>query len=146
MKRFAIAAFSIVVGLGGIPGPAAALEQQPDSQAATDLSSLKTLPVYVDLTDGELTVPMTLNDSMTVNAVLDSGNPGSVLFSYDLVKKHHAFDPQTLTLGPIHYQIGGWESCCMAANYALLGFDFLKHFDYVFDYPHGRMFLTPNKN
>jgi len=28
----------------------------------------------------------------------------------------------------------------------LVGFDFLKHFDFVFDYPHGRMFLRPNKN
>lgn len=112
----------------------------------TDLSSLKMLPVFVDLTDGELAVPMTLDDKITVNALLDTGNPSGILFSYDLAKKHHPFHPQMLTLGPIRYQIGSWESCCMAANYALLGYDFLKHFDYVFDYPHGRMFLTPNKN
>lgn len=113
---------------------------------ASDLSSLKMLPILVDLTDDELTVPMTLDDSLTVNAVLDTGNPNAVLFSYDLVKHHSPFNPRTLTLGPIHYQIGGWDGCCMAANYALLGYDFLKHFDYVFDYPHGRIFVTPNKN
>lgn len=113
---------------------------------STDLSLLKMLPVFVDLTGGELTVPMTLDDSTTVNAVLDTGNPSAVLFSYDLVKKHYPFNPRTLMLGPIHYQIGGWEGCCMAANYALLGYDLLKHFDYVFDYPHGRLFMTPNKN
>ncbi len=28
----------------------------------------------------------------------------------------------------------------------LLGFDFFKRFDFVFDYPHGRIFLTPNRN
>jgi hypothetical protein len=113
---------------------------------STDLSSLKMLPVLVDLTDAELTVPMTLDNSIAVNAVLDTGNPDAVLFSYDLVKKHHPFNPRTLTLGPIHYRLGGWDGCCMAGNYALLGYDFLKHFDYVFDYPHGRLFMTPNKN
>ncbi|HZY98618.1 MAG TPA: retropepsin-like aspartic protease [Candidatus Baltobacteraceae bacterium] len=112
----------------------------------TDLSDLKMLPVIADLSDGLLTVPMTLDKTLDVNAVLDTGNPGSILFAYDLVKKHHPFHPQVLTLGPIQYAVGSWEGCCFAANYALLGFDFLKHFDYVFDYPHGRIFLTPNKN
>ncbi len=112
---------------------------------ATDVSATG-LPVFVDLSGGELTVPMTLNNSMAVNAMLDTGNPSTILFSYDLVKKHEPFNPTTLTLGPIQYAVAGWTGCCMGANYALLGFDFLKHFDYVFDYPHGRMFLTPNKN
>jgi hypothetical protein len=112
----------------------------------SDLSQIKGLPVFVDLSDGELTVPMTLDNSLTVNAVLDTGNPGAILFSFNLTKKHFSFNPRVLTLGPIHYTISGWDQCCMGANYALLGFDFLKHFDYVFDYPHGRIFLTPNKN
>jgi predicted aspartyl protease len=29
-------------------------------------------------------------------------------------------------------------------NDGLLGFDFLKHFNWTFDYPHGRLILTPN--
>lgn len=112
----------------------------------SDLSSATGLPVFVDLSEGELTVPMTLDKSTMVNALLDTGNPGGILFSYDLVKKHEPFNPQTLTLGPIRYTVGSWLGCCMGADYALLGYDFLKHFDYVFDYPHGRIFLTPNKN
>lgn len=112
----------------------------------TDLSNLKALPVVADLSDGELTVPMTLDKSLTVNALLDTGNPGSILFAYDLVNKHEPFNPQMLTLGPIQYYVGSWAGCCFAANYALLGYDFLKHFDYVFDYPHGRIYLTPNAN
>jgi hypothetical protein len=113
---------------------------------STDLSAVKGLPVFVDLSGGQLTVPMTLDKTTDVNAVLDTGNPGSILFGDALVKKHFPFSPRTLTLGPIQYQVGDWDACCMGANYALLGFDFLKHFDYVFDYPHGRMFMTPNKN
>lgn len=113
---------------------------------SADLSGVTGIPIYTDLSDGELTVPMTLNNSQQVNALLDTGNPTTVLFSYDLVKKHFPFNPQTLTLGPIQYTVGAWDSCCVGANYALLGYDFLKHFDIVFDYPHGRMFLTPNKN
>jgi hypothetical protein len=113
---------------------------------STDLSAMKGLPIFVDLSDGKLTVPMTLDKTTMVNAVLDTGNPSDILFSDQLEKKHFPFNPQVLTLGPIQYTIGAWETCCMGANYALLGFDFLKHFDYVFDYPHGRMFLTPNKN
>ncbi|HKU81858.1 MAG TPA: retropepsin-like aspartic protease [Candidatus Tumulicola sp.] len=112
----------------------------------TDLSATTGIPIFVDLSDGELTVPMTLDKSMTVNALLDTGNPGGILFSYDLVKKHEPFNPQTLALGPIRYTVGSWIGCCMGVDYALLGYDFFKHFDYVFDYPHGRIFLTPNKN
>ncbi len=113
---------------------------------STDLSAMKGLPIFLDLSDGDLTVPMTLDKSAKVNAILDTGNPSDILFSDQLEKKHFPFNPQMLTLGPIQYTIGAWETCCMGGNYALLGFDFLKHFDYVFDYPHGRMFLTPNKN
>lgn len=52
----------------------------------------------------------------------------------------------SLTLGPIVYAI---EMACewdFASNYILLGFDLFKHFDFVFDYPHRRMFMTKNKN
>lgn len=113
---------------------------------AASLADVTGIPIFADLSDGELTVPMTLDKTTEVNAVLDTGNPNDILFSYDLEKKHFPFNPVTMTLGPIQYGVGGWESCCMGANYALLGYDFLKHFDIVFDYPHGRIFMTPNKN
>ena len=81
------------------------------------------LPIFVHLSDGKLTVPMTLDKSTKVNAILDTGNPSDILFSDELANKH-SFNPTMLTLGPIQYMIGSWEPCCVGANYALLGFDF----------------------
>jgi hypothetical protein len=109
-------------------------------------ASVPGIPIMTDLTDGELTVPMRLDNAIDVNALLDTGNPGEILFSYALVKKHLPFNPRTMALGPIQYSVGTWDSCCFGANYALLGYDFLKHFDLILDYPHGRIFMTPNKN
>ncbi len=119
---------------------------------ATDISAEKGLPIVVDTSAGVPTIPMTLNKTIAVNAMLDTGNPGIIFFGPDLVQKRHfrTFDGCTnidsLSIGPIVYAS---ESACqygMAADYMLLGFDFLKHFDFVFDYPHGRMFIRPNKN
>jgi hypothetical protein len=119
---------------------------------ATDLSAEKGLPVTVDLSGGQPEIPMTLNKRINVNAVLDTGNPGIVFFGPDLISKYHfsVFNGcgtlDTLSIGPIVYTD---ESACqygMASSDMLLGFDFLKHFDFVFDYPHARIFLHPNKN
>jgi hypothetical protein len=118
----------------------------------TDLSSEKGLPVILDLSQGSPIVPMTLNNSMPVNAELDTGSPGLIFFGPDLTTKYHfrVFDGctniNTLSIGPIVY---AGESACqygLSANYMLIGFDFLRHFDFVFDYPHARMFIRPNKN
>lgn len=116
-----------------------------------DLSDLKGLPLTVDIGQGIPTIPMLLNKSIAVNAMLDTGNPGIIFFGPELAKQHHlrflgcgTFD--SLTIGPIVY---AFQEACesdFAANYMLLGYDFLKHFDFVFDYPHGRMFMSPNKN
>lgn len=116
-----------------------------------DLSGEKGLPILVDVSDGVPTIPMVLNKSIDVNAMLDTGNPGIIYFGPDLRKKRGLKIPEcgvlsSLAIGPITYAN---EQACdagFAANYMLLGFDFLKHFDYVFDYPHGRMFMSPNKN
>lgn len=116
-----------------------------------DLSSERGLPITVDLSEGVPTIPMTLNKKIPVNAMLDTGNPGIIFFSEDLIKKHglNIRDcglVDSLTIGPIVYAS---EMACESDfldNSMLLGFDFLKHFDYVFDYPHGRMFMRPNKN
>lgn len=120
---------------------------------ATDLSGQRGLPMLLDLSTRIPAVPITLNKSIAVNAMLDTGNPGIVFMSDDIAKKHHlpvatlgctGFD--SLAVGPITYT--NQEVCVggVFSGYMLLGFDFLKHFDYVFDYPHGRMFMTPNKN
>ncbi|MGC1379779.1 MAG: pepsin/retropepsin-like aspartic protease family protein [Candidatus Baltobacteraceae bacterium] len=120
---------------------------------STDLSGQRGLPILLDLSEGIPAIPMTLNKSIAVNAMLDTGNPGIVFMNYDIAKKHHlpvatlgctGFD--SLAVGPITYT--NQEVCLggLFSGYMLLGFDFLKHFDYVFDYPHGRMFMSPNKN
>jgi predicted aspartyl protease len=119
----------------------------------TDLSNQRGLPILIDLSEGIPAIPMTLNKSIAVNAMLDTGNPGIVFMSDDIAKKHHlpvatlgctGFD--SLAIGPITYS--NQEVCLggVSSGYMLLGLDFLKHFDYVFDYPHGRMFMMPNKN
>ncbi len=120
---------------------------------STDLSGVGGLPLLVDLSEGVPAIPMMLNKTIAVNALLDTGNPGIVFMSLNLARKHHLSiwargcgNLESLTIGPIAY--AGQEVCLYGfpSNYMLLGFDFLKHFDYVFDYPHGRMFMTPNKN
>ncbi len=65
------------------------------------------------------------------------------------VSEQLALDARARRLGNPGIIFFGAESACqygMGADDMLLGFDFLKHFDFVFDYPHGRMFLHPNKN
>ncbi|HLY02826.1 MAG TPA: retropepsin-like aspartic protease [Candidatus Cybelea sp.] len=118
----------------------------------TDLSSEKGLPITVDLSQGTPIVPMILDNSTPVNAMLDTGSPGLIFFGPDLVSKYHfkvfagCTNINTLSIGPIVY---AGESACqygLSADYMLIGFDFLRHFDFVFDYPHARMFMRPNKN
>jgi predicted aspartyl protease len=52
-----------------------------------------------------------------------------------------------IQVGPYRYQKA---AACFAANAVfdpdggLLGFDFLQHFNWTFDYPHGKIVLTPN--
>ncbi len=120
---------------------------------STDLSAQPGLQLIVDLSEGAPAIPMTLNKSIPVNAMLDTGNPGVVFMSVDLAKKHHLMEYsegcsalESLAIGPITYSDQEVCGADFGSNYMLLGFDFLKRFDFVFDYPHGRMFLTPNKN
>jgi predicted aspartyl protease len=119
-----------------------------------DLSNQTGLPLLVDISEGIPIIPMVLNKTVAVGSMLDTGNPGVVIFGKDFAKKHglrlgegcSVLD--SLAIGPITYANEGaceWESG-FAENRMLLGFDFLKHFDFVFDYPRGRMFMTPNKN
>jgi hypothetical protein len=116
----------------------------------TDLSNLTGLPLLVDLSRGIPAIPMVLDKSIPVNAMLDTGNPGIVYFGPQFIRKHHlkrgcsVFD--TLSIGPVVYSN---QTACewpYDTEYALIGYDFIKHFDFVFDYPHGRMFMTRNKN
>ncbi|MBV8067863.1 MAG: aspartyl protease family protein [Candidatus Eremiobacteraeota bacterium] len=119
---------------------------------SSDLDASRGLPLLLDLSRRIPAIPITINRSLVAEALLDTGNPGVAFLSYDLAKTHDlrigspvCGNLESLTLGPIVYS---GQSVCLD-NFGgdmLLGYDFLKHFDYVFDFPHGRMFLTPNKN
>jgi len=119
---------------------------------STDLSDAPGIAFRVDLSRRIPAIPMTVNASVPVETILDTGNPGVAFLSYDLAHKHNlrlgspvCGNIQTLQVGPITYS---GQSVCLD-NFGvdmLVGYDFLKHFDYVFDYPHGRLFLAPNKN
>jgi Aspartyl protease len=120
---------------------------------AQDLSASRGLQVLVDLSHRIPGIPITLNGSLPVIAFLDTGNPGVAFLSFDFAKSHDlrigspvCGNLESLTIGPIVYR--GQPVCLESfrADYMLLGYDFLKHFDLVFDYPHGRMFMMPNKN
>jgi len=55
----------------------------------TDLSAEKGLPILVDLSQGIPIIPMTLNKTTPVNAMLDTGSPSIILFGPDLISKYH---------------------------------------------------------
>jgi hypothetical protein len=108
---------------------------------------------------------MTLNGSLAVNAMLDTGNPATIIFGPDLLYKYHlrmarritnvlgmgsieCGNVETLQVGPITY---GGEAACklesglISGRKILVGLDFLRHFTVVFDYPQGRLFLQPSR-
>ncbi len=118
---------------------------------STDLKDPSALGLIVDLSEGVPAIPMTLNKTIAVNAMLDTGNPGMVIISRDIIKKYNVKIwgcgiVESLTIGPITYADQAACEWNFPSNDVLLGYDFLKHFNFVFDYPHGRMFMTPNKN
>jgi hypothetical protein len=109
---------------------------------------------------------MVIDGKINVNALLDSGNPDAVLYSPDLVKKQHlnilgeeayaggvggyeivrCGTLQNLAIGPIQYVgQGACESASFSGDDILVGFDFLKHFNIVFDYPQAQLILEPIK-
>lgn len=131
-------------------------------------------PVTVDLATLQPRVPIRLDDKLDVLAVLDTGG-GSLVLVSDQVE-HHGInllanregflggnsavggvgEGYTVTVcgpmarvavGPFIYT--GTEACEASGwdlHSGLLGFDFLKHFDYVFDYPHGVLYMVPHKD
>jgi predicted aspartyl protease len=125
--------------------------------------------VRVDLTTGQPRVPMTVAGHIPVLATLDSGNTFYVLFSQELISRDHVGffqEPgslanriqfygvngseidrcgklQSLELGPITYRpVPACASESFTHNDVLLGFDFVKAFNYVFDYPDGEIMMV----
>lgn len=131
------------------------------------------ITVHADLSTNQIRVPMRLNGKFDVIATLDSGNPINVLFSRDLVSREHMVffsDPgqlgstrvgggvagaeiehcgrlDSLALGPIQYRpVPACDSPSFGRNEVLVGLDFMKAFNYVFDYPDGIIVMEPRKN
>ncbi|HZZ00414.1 MAG TPA: retropepsin-like aspartic protease [Candidatus Baltobacteraceae bacterium] len=53
----------------------------------------------------------------------------------------------SLALGPIQYAgVNGCSTYDLSGRDVLVGFDFLKHFNIIFDYPHARMVMIPHKD
>jgi hypothetical protein len=124
------------------------------------------LGVLTDTSGWIPTIPMTLNRSIAVNAMLDTGDPGAIVFGPDILYKYHlrmarnigvragmgsveCGNVDTLQIGPITYY--GEMACKLDTNLIngrriLVGLDFLRHFTVVFDYPRGRLFLQPLRN
>ncbi len=133
------------------------------------------VPVTVDLSARVPTVPMMINGKADVNAELDTGNTFYVLVSKQLRDRGVAMaidnsqvgylashiiiggiggDEEVecghldqITLGPIVYQqASACESNSYGPHEALIGLDFLQHFDYIFDYQHSQIVMIPHKD
>jgi hypothetical protein len=129
--------------------------------------------VPVDLSSGPPRVVMTVGGKVPVLATLDSGNPLHVRFSRELVSRDHVSffsDPQSLAHTLEYYGVNGVETdtcgqlpslefggityrpvpACESGSFersnVLVGLDFLRAFNIVFDYPDGELLMTPRKN
>jgi len=141
--------------------------------AKVEPDQTKGVVVHADLSTQHIRVPMKLNDKYDVIALLDSGNPINVLFSRDLINRDHLVffvDPNqigstrysggiggteiehcgrlsSLRLGPIAYRpVPACDSPSFSRNEILVGLDFMKNFNYVFDYADGIIVMLPRKN
>lgn len=130
----------------------------------------------VDLSSETPVIPMTVNGSVPVNALLDSGDAAEVTVSKQLMSKYgvkmmvddsitnitnairfvsgtggvereECGHLDSISVGPVVYQNApACKSPSMDANNAIVGFDFIKHFNIIFDYPHGQMLMIPRPN
>lgn len=120
----------------------------------------------VDLSTGQPRLPMKLNGHIDVNALMDTGDPYYVLYGHDLIYKYglttlrsaslmagvggyevvHCGVIDQLSVGPVVYQTpSACESGSFSGREILVGLDFLKNFDFVFDYPHAQIVMLPRK-
>jgi len=141
--------------------------------AKVEPDQTKGIVVHADFSNHHIRVPMKLNDKYDVIATLDSGNPLNVLFSRDLIFRDRMVflvDPNqfgstrygggvgsgyeieqcgklsSLQLGPIVYKpVPACDSDYEYRNEILVGLDFMKAFNFVFDYPDGIMVMIPRK-
>jgi len=135
--------------------------------ATTPVDSNKGLLAVVDLTQAIPRLPMKL-DNIDVNVELDSGTPDLIVYGHDLVFKYGLrtlSNPNweiggiggtervacgtldSLSVGPIVYRSPfACESGDFDGREALVGLDFMRHFNWVFDYPHAQIIIIPRND
>lgn len=141
--------------------------------ASMQLSDSGGIPITVDLEGLVPTIPMTVNGKIGINALLDSGDLAEATFSYELASKYglsmlvdtsiqgitsgirfasgvggvereECGRVDSISVGPIVYQNApACKSHSMSGNDAIVGFDFIKNFNIIFDYPQAKMLLLP---
>jgi len=141
--------------------------------AKMQLSDAGAIPLTVDLQNLVPTIPMTVNGKIAINALLDSGDLGEATFSFELASKYglsmlvdtsiqgitsgirfasgvggvereECGRVDSISVGPIVYQNApACKSQSMSGNDAIVGFDFIKNFNLIFDYPQAKLLLLP---
>lgn len=136
--------------------------------AAVEADKSAGMVVHLDLSERVPRAPMRIDDRYDVMATLDSGSPSDIVFSRDLIKHEHiGFTSlgtgyingvggvetascgklKPVTMGPVHYD-ARW-ACAIdsfARNEILVGLDFMRAFNFVFDYPDGIIVMIPRKH
>jgi predicted aspartyl protease len=127
-------------------------------------------PVTPDLSNFTPRIPAVVNGTFSLMVMFDTGTTDIVVLSTKAEKNGlHAINGHSTFFAGTNFArgVGGLEqlSCgsidkmqfgpfayssskvCESPNWplreGLVGLDFLKHFDYVFDYPHGIMYMKP---
>ena len=141
--------------------------------ASMQLSESGGITLTVDLESLVPVIPMTVNGKIPINALLDSGDLSEVTISHELsskygltmlvdtsiqgitsairfvggvggVEREECGRLDSVSVGPIVYQNApACKSRSMSGNGAIVGFDFIKNFDIIFDYPQAKMTLLP---
>lgn len=120
--------------------------------ATTDLSHELGAVVTTDLSGGQPWIPMTLNDSIHVKALLDTGDAMGIGYGSKLLYTYHVSAMRNwyncgslgkISIGKISYE--GEQACDigMPGPDLLVGIDFLRHFNLVLDYPQGIIIMNP---
>jgi predicted aspartyl protease len=139
---------------------------------SVDLDSIKGITLVGDLSDGTIVVPAKLNGRASVDALLDTGSPLWVLVSSKFLYDHgltlfhdssrtatniefsgagkgsmrtQCGELQSVDFGPVHYSPApACETDAQAPDEpVIVGLDFLKNFNFYFDYPESKIILVP---
>jgi len=122
----------------------------------------------IDLSEFHAGVPLKVAGNVLSHVWLDTGDDFFVVLPHELERHITAVTDGSIYFGGVdgvgdeparcvrlnEIQVGPYRyqqaASCFATNDVfdaeggLIGFDFLRHFNWTFDYPHGTVVLTPN--